>query len=40
MGVAAVELIREKLASVAADVDRCEPSARSADGGGALVPLG
>ena len=39
MGVAAVELIREKLASVAADVDRCEPSARSADGDGPLVSL-
>ncbi len=39
MGVMAVELIREKLTSVAADVDRCEPSARSADGDGPLVPL-
>ena len=39
MGVMAVELIRDKLASVAADVDRCEPSARSADGDGALVAL-
>ena len=39
MGVAAVELIREKLAAVAADVDRCEPSARSADGEGELAPL-
>ena len=39
MGVAAVELIREKLAAVAADVDRCEASARSADGDGPLVPL-
>ena len=39
MGVAAVELIREKLAAVAADVDRCEASARSADGAGPLAPL-
>ena len=39
MGAAAVELIREKLASVAADVDRCEPAARGADGDGPLVPL-
>ena len=39
MGEMAVELIRGKLSAVAADVDRCEPSARSADGGGALVPL-
>ena len=39
MGVAAVELIREKLKLVAADVDRCEAAARSADGPGPLAPL-
>ena len=39
MGVMAVELIREKLASVAADVDRCEAAARSADGDGPLTAL-
>ena len=39
MGEAAVDLIREKLAAVAADVDRCEGAARSADGPGPLVPL-
>ncbi|QDT15183.1 oxidoreductase [Alienimonas californiensis] len=39
MGEMAVDLIRAKLAAVAADVDRCEPSARSADGDGTLVPL-
>ena len=39
MGEMAVDLIREKLKSVAADVDRCEASARSADGGGELVAL-
>ncbi|NNJ27961.1 oxidoreductase [Alienimonas chondri] len=39
MGVMAIELLREKLASVAADADRCEPSARSADGEEPLVPL-
>ena len=40
MGVMAVELIREKLAAVAADVDRCEaapPAAPTATA--ALVPL-
>ncbi|MFH5806097.1 oxidoreductase [Alienimonas sp. DA493] len=39
MGEMAVDLIRAKLAAVAADVDRCEASARSADGAGPLVPL-
>ena len=39
LGVAAVELIREKLAAVAADVDRCEAAARSADGDEPLAPL-
>ncbi|MEM9704267.1 MAG: oxidoreductase [Planctomycetota bacterium] len=39
MGEMAIELIRQKLAAVAADVDRCEASARSADGDEALVPL-
>ena len=39
MGEMAIDLIREKLKSVAADVDRCEASARSADGDGGLVPL-
>ena len=40
LGEMAVDLIREKLRTVAADVDRCEAAARSADGAGALVDLG